>query len=49
MVGNDIGSKYTDSNYNEMVLVNSDVVKTGRKTKQKLAKMILKNIEKNIS
>ena len=47
MVGNDIGSKYLDSNYNEMILVNSDVIKTGKKTKQKIAKIILKNIEKN--
>ena len=47
MVGNDIGSKYLDSNYNEIILVNSDLVKTGKKTKQKIAKIILKNIEKN--
>ena len=51
MVGNDIGgSKYTDSNYNEVILVNSgNVVKTGKKTKQKIAKIILKNIEKAIN
>ena len=50
MVGNDIGSKYTDSNYNEVILVNSgNIVKTGKKAKQKIAKIILKNIEKAIN
>ena len=50
MVANDIGSKYTSNNYNEMILVNSkNVVKTGKKTKQKIAKIILKNIEKAIN
>ena len=47
---NEIGSKYTSNNYNEMILVNSkNVVKTGKKTKQKIAKIILKNIEKAIN
>jgi len=48
MAANDIGSKYTDSNYNEIILVDAEnVVKTGKRTKQKIAKIILKNIEKN--
>ena len=48
MAANDIGSEYTDSNYNEMILVDAkNVVKTGKKTKQRIAKIILKNIEKN--
>ena len=48
MAANDIGSKYTDSNYNEIILVDAEnVIKTGKRTKQKIAKIILKNIEKN--
>jgi phosphopantothenoylcysteine decarboxylase/phosphopantothenate--cysteine ligase len=48
MVANDIGSGYNNSDYNEVFLVDSNnVVKTGRKTKAKIVKIICKNIEKN--
>jgi phosphopantothenoylcysteine decarboxylase/phosphopantothenate--cysteine ligase len=48
MVANDIGSGYNNSDYNEVFLVDSNnVVKTGRKTKAKIVKIIRKNIEKN--
>jgi len=48
MVANDIGSGYNNSDYNEVFLVDSkNVVKTGRKTKAKIAKIIRKSIEKN--
>ena len=50
MVANDIGLRYNNSDYNEVFLVDSkNVVKTGRKTKGKIAKIILKNIEKNLN
>lgn len=50
MIANDIGSGYNNSNYNEVLLVDSkNVVKTGRKTKAKIAKIIRKSIEKNLN
>jgi phosphopantothenoylcysteine decarboxylase/phosphopantothenate--cysteine ligase len=50
MVANDIGSGYNNSDYNEVFLVDSkNVVKTGRKTKAKIAKIIRKSIEKNLN
>jgi len=50
MVANDIGSRYNNSDYNEVFLVDSkNVVKTGRKTKAKIVKIIRKNIEKNLN
>ena len=50
MIANDIGSGYNNSDYNEVFLVDSDsVVKTGRKTKAKIVKIIRKNIEKNLN
>ena len=50
MIANDIGSGYNNSDYNEVFLVDSkNVVKTGRKTKAKIAKIIRKNIEKNLN
>jgi phosphopantothenoylcysteine decarboxylase/phosphopantothenate--cysteine ligase len=50
MIANDIGSGYNNSDYNEVFLVDSDsVVKTGRKTKSKIVKIIRKNIEKNLN
>ena len=50
MVANDIGSGYNNSDYNEVFLVDSkNVVKTGRKTKGKIAKIIRKSIEKNLN
>jgi phosphopantothenoylcysteine decarboxylase/phosphopantothenate--cysteine ligase len=50
MVANDIGSRYNNSNYNEVFLVDlKNVVKTGRKTKAKIVKIIRKNIEKNLN
>ena len=50
MVANDIGSGYNNSDYNEVFLVDSkNVVKTGRKTKAKIVKIIRKNIEKNLN
>jgi len=49
MIANDIGSGYNNSDYNEVFLVDSkNVVKIGRKTKAKIAKIIRKNIEKNL-
>jgi len=49
-VANDIGSGYNNSDYNEVFLVDSkNVVKTGRKTKAKIAKIIRKSIEKNLN
>jgi len=49
MIANDIGSGYNNPNYNEVFLVDSkNVVKTGRKTKAKIVKIIRKNIEKNL-
>ena len=49
MIANDIGSGYNNSDYNEVFLVDSkNVVKTGRKTKAKIVKIIRKNIEKNL-
>ncbi len=48
MIANDIGSGYNNSDYNEVFLVDSkNVVKTGRKTKAKIVKIIRKSIEKN--
>jgi len=50
MIANDIGSGYNNSDYNEVFLVDSkSVVKTGRKTKAKIVKIIRKNIEKNLN
>jgi phosphopantothenoylcysteine decarboxylase/phosphopantothenate--cysteine ligase len=50
MIANDIGSGYNNSDYNEVFLVDSDsVVKTGRKTKSRIVKIIRKNIEKNLN
>jgi len=50
MIANDIGSGYNNSDYNEVFLVDSNnVVKTGRKTKSKIVKIIRKNIEKNLN
>jgi len=50
MIANDIGSGYNNSDYNEVFLVDSkNVVKTGRKTKAKIVKIIRKNIEKNLN
>jgi hypothetical protein len=50
MIANDIGSRYNNSDYNEVFLVDStSVVKTGRKTKAKIVKIIRKNIEKNLN
>jgi phosphopantothenoylcysteine decarboxylase/phosphopantothenate--cysteine ligase len=50
MIANDIGSRYNNSDYNEVFLVDSkNVVKTGRKTKAKIAKIIRKSIEKNLN
>jgi len=50
MIANDIGSRYNNSDYNEVFLVDSkNVVNTGRKTKAKIAKIIRKNIEKNLN
>jgi phosphopantothenoylcysteine decarboxylase/phosphopantothenate--cysteine ligase len=50
MIANDIGSGYNNSDYNEVFLVDSQsVVKTGRKTKGKIAKIIRKSIEKNLN
>jgi phosphopantothenoylcysteine decarboxylase/phosphopantothenate--cysteine ligase len=50
MVANDVGSRYNNSDYNEVFLVDSkNVVKTGRKTKSRIAKIIRKNIEKNLN
>jgi len=50
MVANDIGSGYNNSDYNEVFLVDlKNVVKTGRKTKAKIVKIIRKNIEKNLN
>ena len=50
MVANDIGSGYNNSDYNEVFLVDSkNVVKTGRKTKAKIVKIIRKTIEKNLN
>jgi len=50
MIANDIGSRYNNSDYNEVFLVDSkNVVKTGRKTKAKIVKIIRKNIEKNLN
>ena len=47
MIANDIGSGYNNSDYNEVFLVDSkNVVKTGRKTKAKIVKIICKTIEK---
>jgi len=47
MIANDIGSGYNNSDYNEVFLVDSkNVVKTGRKTKAKIVKIIRKSIEK---
>ena len=49
MIANDIGSGYNNSDYNEVFLINSkNVIKTGRKTKAKIVKIIRKNIEKNL-
>jgi phosphopantothenoylcysteine decarboxylase/phosphopantothenate--cysteine ligase len=49
MIANDIGSGYNNPDYNEVFLVDSkNVVKTGRKTKAKIVKIIRKNIEKNL-
>jgi phosphopantothenoylcysteine decarboxylase/phosphopantothenate--cysteine ligase len=49
MIANDIGSGYNNSDYNEVFLVDSkNVIKTGRKTKGKIAKIIRKSIEKNL-
>jgi len=50
MIANDIGSRYNNSDYNEVFLVDSkNVVKIGRKTKVKIVKIIRKNIEKNLN
>jgi len=50
MIANDIGSRYNNSDYNEVFLVDSKiVVKPGRKTKAKIVKIIRKNIEKNLN
>jgi len=50
MIANDIGSRYKNSDYNEVFLVDSkNVVKIGRKTKAKIVKIIRKNIEKNLN
>jgi len=50
MIANDVGSRYNNSDYNEVFLVDSkNVVKTGRKTKAKIVKIIRKNIEKNLN
>ena len=50
MIANDIGSGYNNSDYNEVFLIDSkNVVKTGRKTKAKIVKIIRKNIEKNLN
>ena len=50
LIANDIGSVYNNSNYNEVFLVDSkNVVKTGRKTKAKIVKIIRKSIEKNLN
>jgi phosphopantothenoylcysteine decarboxylase/phosphopantothenate--cysteine ligase len=50
MIANDIGSGYNNSDYNEVFLVDSkNVIKTGRKTKGKIAKIIRKSIEKNLN
>jgi len=50
IIANDIGSWYNNSDYNEVFLVDSEnVVKTGRKTKAKIVKIIRKNIEKNLN
>jgi len=50
MVANDIGSGYNNSDYNEVFLIDSkNVVKTGRKTKAKIVKIIRKTIEKNLN
>jgi len=50
MIANDIGSRYNNSDYNEVFLIDSkNVVNTGRKTKAKIVKIIRKNIEKNLN
>ena len=50
MIANDIGSGYNNSDYNEVFLVDAkNAVKTGRKTKAKIVKIIRKNIEKNLN
>ena len=50
MIANDIGSGYNNSDYNEVFLIDSqNVVKTGRKTKAKIVKIIRKSIEKNLN
>ena len=50
MIANDIGSGYNNSDYNDVFLIDSqNVVKTGRKTKAKIVKIIRKSIEKNLN
>jgi phosphopantothenoylcysteine decarboxylase/phosphopantothenate--cysteine ligase len=50
MIANDVGSRYNNSDYNEVFLVDSkNVVKTGRKSKAKIVKIIRKSIEKNLN
>ena len=50
MIANDIGSRYNNSDYNEVFLVDAkNAVKTGRKPTAKIVKIIRKNIEKNLN
>ena len=50
IIANDIGKKYfKDTRYNELLIVDSETVLTiGRNKKEKIAKLICKNIEKRI-
>ena len=50
MIANDIGDRYRKNpDFNEIILVNSKkTVSSGLKRKEKLAKLILKTIERKI-
>ena len=50
IIANDIGKKYfKDTRYNELLIVDSKkIVTIGRNKKEKIAKLICKNIEKRI-
>ena len=50
IIANDIGKKYTsNTNCNKIIFVDSQTVtKTGRNNKERIVKLICKNIEKRI-
>ena len=50
IIANDIGKKYfKDTTYNELVIVDSKTVVTiGRNKKERISRIICKNIEKRI-